>query len=295
MAYSLVWLPEVLRNAGLKVAEVEGWANRGRGDMGRVRGVICHHTGTSTAGNMPTLNMLKTGRSDLPGPLSQLGLGRDGTYYVVAAGRANHAGNGRWAGLATGNSSFVGIEAENGGGPRDEWPDVQMDAYFRGVAAILKQIGAGPEMCCGHKEFAPDRKIDPRFDMARFRYTVGAIMQGSGFIRPLIPDSDPDTGKPTLKRGARGDNVLLVQKQLHLGEDGRYGPATEAAVRAFQKKNNLVPDGIVGPKTWTVIFSSVATAGTLHNRPRRSRSNGVSAEIVGIASAAIPEPNRNPA
>lgn len=120
-------------------------------------------------------------------------------------------------------------------------------------------------------------------------------MQGSGFIRPLIPDSDPDTGKPTLKRGARGDNVLLVQKQLHLGEDGRYGPATEAAVRAFQKKNNLVPDGIVGPKTWTVIFSSVATAGTLHNRPRRSRSNGVSAEIVGIASAAIPEPNRNPA
>jgi peptidoglycan hydrolase-like protein with peptidoglycan-binding domain len=255
MTYSLVWLPEVLRNAGLKVAEVEGWANRGRGEMGRISGVMCHHTGTSTAGNMPTLNMLKTGRSDLPGPLAQLGLGRDGTFYVVAAGRANHAGGGKWGGLATGNSNFIGIEAENGGRPSDAWPDVQMDAYSRGVAAILRYVGEGPEMCCGHKEYAPDRKIDPLFDMSRFRSTIGAIMQGNAITRPLIPAADPDTGKPTLRRGARGQDVVAVQRSVGVNEDGRFGPGTEAAVRRFQAENNLVPDGIVGPKTWTVILS----------------------------------------
>jgi hypothetical protein len=157
--------------------------------------------------------------------------------------------------LATGNSNFVGIEAENGGGTGDPWPDVQMDAYSRGVAAILRYIGAGSEMCCGHKEYARGRKIDPLFDMSRFRSAVGAIMQGTAITRPLIPAVDPQSGKPTLKRGARGDDVIIVQRQTGVADDGKFGPSTEAAVRAFQAENNLVPDGIVGPKTWTVILS----------------------------------------
>ena len=36
MPFQLTWLPVVLRNAGLKVAEVDGWPNRGRSDMGWV-------------------------------------------------------------------------------------------------------------------------------------------------------------------------------------------------------------------------------------------------------------------
>ena len=42
--FALTWLPEVLRGAGLKVAEQPGWTSRGHGEMGRVRGIICHHT-----------------------------------------------------------------------------------------------------------------------------------------------------------------------------------------------------------------------------------------------------------
>ena len=74
MAWSLIWLPEVLKRAGLKVALVDGWENRGRGDMGRVEGVICHHTVGSPNLNMPSLKVLIDGRADLPGPLAQLGL-----------------------------------------------------------------------------------------------------------------------------------------------------------------------------------------------------------------------------
>ena len=76
MSYSLTWLPEVLERAGLKVAETPDWRTRGRGDMGPVRGVLCHHTATRAGGNMPTLDMLIHGRPDLRGPLCHLGLGR---------------------------------------------------------------------------------------------------------------------------------------------------------------------------------------------------------------------------
>jgi hypothetical protein len=38
MTFSLLWLPDVLRAAGLQVIEVPGWQNRGHGDEGEVLG-----------------------------------------------------------------------------------------------------------------------------------------------------------------------------------------------------------------------------------------------------------------
>ena len=40
MVYSLTWLPAVLETAGLKVAPVDGWEGRGRGDVGIICGVL---------------------------------------------------------------------------------------------------------------------------------------------------------------------------------------------------------------------------------------------------------------
>ena len=264
MAFSLTWLPEVLENAGLKVAEQPGWRTRGHGEMGTVRGVICHHTAGPKNGNMPSLGIVTNGRPGLAGPLAQLGLGRDGTYFVIAAGRASHAGVGTWQGITSGNSSFIGIEAENTGVDNDHpWPDVQMDAYARGVAAILKRIGAQPIMAAGHLEYATNpvgRKVDPSFSigkrqqriqaMVEFRAKVAAIMGGTAPAPVLIPPTSPG-GLPTLRRGARGDAVKQLQSKLKLSSpDGIFGPGTEAAVRQFQRDHGMVPDGIVGPKTW---------------------------------------------
>ncbi|GFO83275.1 MAG: hypothetical protein A49_29020 [Methyloceanibacter sp.] len=85
MVYALTWLPKVLRDAGLNVAEQSGWKTRGHGNMGAVKGVMCHHTVGPLTGNMPSLNVITNGRRGLSGPLAQIGLGRDGTCYVVAA------------------------------------------------------------------------------------------------------------------------------------------------------------------------------------------------------------------
>lgn len=256
MPFSLTWLPETLRLAGLKVSEVPGWRDRGRGDVGRIFGVICHHTATNDRSNMPTLNTLIRGRSDLPGPLAQLGLARDGTYFVIAAGRANHAGPGVFKNIRNGNSNFIGIEAENTGRTSDPWPDVQMDAYRRGVAAILRRVGQGADFCCGHKEFAlPEgRKPDPTFSMNAFRTSVAAILSGEAPQPILIPAVEPDgAGRPTLRRGMSGELTKQVQAKVGVTADGEFGPKTEAAVRAFQRERGLVPDGIVGPKTWRAL------------------------------------------
>ncbi|HWD37594.1 MAG TPA: N-acetylmuramoyl-L-alanine amidase [Fimbriimonas sp.] len=242
VSFKLTWIADVLRGAGLKVDEQDGWQDRGRGEMGDVVGVLCHHTAGPATGNMPSLNTIINGRPDLSGPLAQLGLGRDGTYYIVAAGRANHAGAGSWEGITTGNSSFIGIEAENMGDPiKDPWPDVQMKAYRQEVAAILKHLGRGAEFCAGHKEYAlpKGRKTDPDFDMDAFREAVRALLE---------PDD-----RPTLQQGMKGDWVKVVQSKLGIDVDGDFGPATEAAVKEFQTQNGIEPDGVVGPETWAAL------------------------------------------
>lgn len=253
MPFSLTWLPDVLLDAGVKVAEQPGWKTRGHGDMGAVKGVICHHTAGSRNGNMPSLGIVTNGRPDLPGPLSQLCLGRDGTFFVVAAGRSFHAGRGNWQGVTSGNTSFIGIEAENAGG-NDPWPAVQLDAYRRGVAAILKKARANALMCCGHKEFAlpSGRKPDPTFDMSDFRRDVAAIMAGTAPGPSIVPAADAD-GRPTLRRGATGALVREIQAKVGAPVTGTFDAVTEALVRVFQRRHELTPDGIVGPRSWATL------------------------------------------
>src|SRR6266403_3283378 len=202
MTYSLLWLPKVLTDAGLTVIEVPGWQNRGHGDEGKVLGVLCHHTCGPLHGDLPDLNVLIDGRPDLGGPLCNLGLGRSGHCYMIAAGKGWHAGRGNWQGIIDGNAHLIGIEAENigtsdhAGNPIEPWPQVQMDAYKRGCAAILKHIGASPSMCAGHKEYAlpHGRKDDPNFDMIMFRKDVAKLMLG--WVPPVVELKPLPVSKP---------------------------------------------------------------------------------------------------
>jgi peptidoglycan hydrolase-like protein with peptidoglycan-binding domain len=85
--------------------------------------------------------------------------------------------------------------------------------------------------------------------MDQFRAAVAAIMDGSGEMRQAIPAVDL-RGRLTIRRGAHGALVKLLQETLGLPADAAFGPFTEARVRQFQRDHRLVPDGIVGPATW---------------------------------------------
>jgi hypothetical protein len=184
----LNWLPAVLRDAGLHVREVPGWQGRGRGRMGEPLGVLAHHTAGPASGDgrlgdlvvpdYPSLGTVVNGRPRLAGPLANVGLARDGTWIVIAAGRANHSGAGSapWCPAGQGNRRLIGIEAESVG-TRDDWTDEQRESYPRGVATLLRHLGLPAARVIGHKEWAPRRKIDPAFwDMNEFRAAVARWM-----------------------------------------------------------------------------------------------------------------------
>lgn len=60
-------------------------------------------------------------------------------------------------------------------------------------------------------------------------------------------------GDRALRLGDRGADVAWVQRVLGINNDGIFGPATEAAVKAFQSSKGLTADGIVGTQTWAAL------------------------------------------
>lgn len=98
---------------------------------------------------------------------------------------------------------------------------------------------------------------------------------GNVFL-PMVtpkPTADMDNiayGVPTrtLREGMGGQDVLYTQDRLAaLGyytgiSDGKYGSGTKAAVLAFQKKNELKADGILGTNTRKRLFSEGAIGAT---------------------------------
>ena len=64
-----------------------------------------------------------------------------------------------------------------------------------------------------------------------------------------------------LKKGDNNENVKKMQEKLGISPAvTNFGPKTEEAVKAFQAKNGLKADGIVGPDTWNKIMGSTTPA-----------------------------------
>ena len=83
------------------------------------------------------------------------------------------------------------------------------------------------------------------------------------------PTIDPppemiDVKLPVLHNGMGGSAVAAMQGILHYqkyslgscGVDGEFGVATLAAVRNFQIRSELDPDGVCGPETWAKLLKA---------------------------------------
>ena len=61
------------------------------------------------------------------------------------------------------------------------------------------------------------------------------------------------TGPGATSSAVTGIQYLLRAHGRPVAADGSYGPATTAAVSAFQAAKGLATDGTVGPRTWTAL------------------------------------------
>lgn len=250
MGVFLTDLADACRASGLPVVEQSGWRTRGHGPLlGRPRAVVVHHTAGPKTGEAPSLRVVRDGRSDLPGPLAQLVLGRSGTVYVVAAGLAYHAGA-VFSPATQGNGWSIGIEAEHDG--VSAWPQVQYDAYVRLCAALCRWYGLGPDRVLGHKEVAKPagRKSDPNFDCAAFRAAVATVLAPDQIEEDTMPTVQlPPTGPSgrsvTLAVPAGATELVISQgwRELRVESVAFFGPTPAQGVRQLWRSDpiNLDP------------------------------------------------------
>lgn len=86
----------------------------------------------------------------------------------------------------------------------------------------------------------------------------------TGNIAVITPDPNAPTAPPVLKNGSEGDDVRRLQTRLReLGYytaevDGQFGAGTKSAVMLFQRQHGLDDDGVAGPDTMSMLYSSQA-------------------------------------
>ncbi len=107
---------------------------------------------------------------------------------------------------------------------------------------------------------------------------IFALVLALATILSLLFIETPDVAQATvLKQGSRGDSVKTVQQKLirwgYLkgSADGIFGAKTKAAVIAFQKKNGLTADGIIGMRTAQAL--GISLSGTTSSSSSSSASS----------------------
>ena len=96
-----------------------------------------------------------------------------------------------------------------------------------------------------------------------------------------------------LSFGYEGDMVAALQKGVGVESDGIFGPITQNAVKAFQRRAGLPVTGVVDPATWQALFSGTAAQGTASS----SSAPGpvVDLEASKAVERAVPAPKTTPA
>jgi peptidoglycan hydrolase-like protein with peptidoglycan-binding domain len=90
--------------------------------------------------------------------------------------------------------------------------------------------------------------------VARIGAGVAVAATSAGLLAAAPAAANSDAPNGLLTQGSDNPQVAQVQVALHLQASGRFGPKTRRAVRAFQHRDGLLVDGIVGVQTWDALF-----------------------------------------
>lgn len=105
--------------------------------------------------------------------------------------------------------------------------------YSAKVISIIEKYG----LAAWDKEVLEEKKTESQKTVAK----------GDG--KAIVPYP----GK-VIKNGSSGKDVERIQRAVKVNVDGKFGIKTEAAVKAYQKRQGLKVDGKVGPETWNRMF-----------------------------------------
>lgn len=186
---ALTWLVDALRDSGLVIHETSGWRTRSWPGAFEPAGVLLHHTAAfaTTTDPHPSLDSLVGGPPGHGGPLCHVLVDRNGEAWVLAAGRASHAG---WAdpsgpmAACDGDAVYVGIAVEYAATDHDPTQyatNVQKSNAIVAAAAVVAHLGRDQHHVRAHRETSPTGAIDPyNWDMVSIRDSVRQALERTG-------------------------------------------------------------------------------------------------------------------
>jgi hypothetical protein len=185
------------------------------------------------------------------------------------------------------NVVAVGIENEGTYIDQDP-PGALWDSLRTTCAHICAQYGIAPSELYGHRDFkntiCPGDRLYGM--LPRLRGEVAEV------LNRRVEEADTRKASwPLLRAGDTGDVVLAAQYLLRdagvrTNVDGRYTPATAAAVTEFQQLTAAEePNGILGGESWPVLARTVDRA----TEPGSGAARAVEILAEGRSAEAVPD------
>ncbi|WP_370892643.1 peptidoglycan-binding protein [Janibacter sp. GXQ6167] len=155
------------------------------------------------------------------------------------------------------------------------------------VKALQRRLGGG---------LAVDGKFGPATERAVKSFQRSKELTQNGIVSPNVwralagqkytktapkaapkPSSTSITAylNTTIRRGSSGNAVKALQRRLGggLAVDGKFGPATERAVKSFQRSKELTQNGIVSPNVWRALAGQKYTKTAPKAAPKPSSTS----------------------
>jgi len=173
-------------------------------------------------------------------------------YIAVHSNAGGGRGTEVWAYKAGGTGAALAAAIYNRLAPATSSPDRGVKFSTGYIELSRTKAPACIIECAFHDNLAEANEIKSSLDEWSLAIAQGILDHVGGAIKPTVPTA---TASTLLKLGSNGTAVRELQTLLNkfghgLVVDGDFGPATLAAVKAYQASNGLAADGIVGPLTW---------------------------------------------
>lgn len=239
------------------LADRTAWTSDGSSrDGARIDRFIVHHAATTSLSAI--LALFQPGGRQVS---ANYALGNDGTLVATVEEQyrawttASYVDDRRAITIEVANSAVGG-----------SWP--VSDASFHELARLIADVATRYGFDINDDTVLTHQEVYRRFGRSYATACPGDLQRRKGELINLARQYRGQ-GQPTPTHVSDTENtwagikVRDIQSRLNahgakLAVDGLYGPATTAAVRAFQKAQGLAVDGDVGPQTWGALKAAPA-------------------------------------